>query len=263
MTIFEPPIRRVNHGRGHRYVDANGLRVPGVTTIIGDGVPKPALIDWAANTTAEVAINRWDELAALPPAARLKDLKGARYADRDAAANKGTMVHALAEKLVHGERVSIPEGLDGYVESYVRFLDEWQVEPVLIEAVVVSHRYGWAGTLDAIADLPVVGRALYDVKTSRSGVYGETGLQLAGYRYSDCYMEGDEEAPIPEVEWTGVVHVRPDGYSLVPVAAGEEQLRALRYVQQVGQFVADSRYLVGDPLEPPSASSYRLIREEL
>ena len=172
------------------------------------------------------------------------------------------MVHALAEKLMHGERVAIPDGLDGYVESYVRFLDEWDVQPVLVEAVVVSHKFGWAGTLDAIADLSGIGRALYDVKTSRSGVYGETGLQLAGYRWSDCYMEDEEELPIPEVEWTGVVHVRADGYSLVPVEAGEDQLRALRYVQQVSQFAADSRSLVGEPLEPPTNSLYRLVQEE-
>ena len=259
MTIFEPPIRRVNHGRGHRYVDANGLRVPGVTTLIGDGVPKPALIDWAANTTAEVAINRWDELAALPPAARLKDLKGARYADRDTAAKKGTMVHALAERLVHGEKVAIPAGLDGYVHSYTRFLDEFDVQPVLVEAVVYSNRHAYAGTLDLIADLDGE-RWLLDAKTSRSGVFGETALQLSAYRFADCWMDGEEEKEIPEVDRTGVIHVRADGYSLVPVEADHAQFRAFLYCGQVAQFVAESRDLVGDPVEPPTNSTYELVR---
>jgi hypothetical protein len=261
MSRFTPPIRRVNSGRGHTYRDANGNRVPGVTTLISEGVPKPALIDWAANTTADYTVDHWDELGAKAPSVRLKELKGARYADRDAAANKGTLVHNLAEQLIHGERVEIPDGLEGYVESYVRFLDEWDVRPIIVEAVVVSHQYGWAGTLDAMADLKRLGPALFDIKTSRSGVFGETGLQLAGYRYSDCYMDGDEELELPEVDWTGVVHVRSDGYSLVPVEAGMEQLRALRYVQQVGQFVGDSRQLVGEPLVPPAESRFRLIEE--
>lgn len=262
MTNYRAPIRRVNVARGHIYKDADGNRVPGVTTIIGDGVPKPALINWAADATANYAVDHWADLSDKALSVRLKELKGARYADRDAAGNKGTLVHAAAERLVRGESVPIPDGLDGYVHAYTRFLDEWHVEAVLVEAVVVSHTYGWAGTLDLIAEIG--GEVwLLDVKTSRSGVFGETGLQLAGYRYSDCWMDGEQEKDLPEVDRTGVVHVRPDDYSLVPVEAGPDQLRALRYVQQVGQFVDDSRSLVGDPLEPPTASTYRLIREEL
>lgn len=260
MSRFVPPVRRINSGRGHRYVDANGLTVPGVTTILKT-LPKDALINWAAETTAEAALNRWDELADMPPADRLKALKRARYDVLDKASNRGTQVHGLAEKLIHGERVAIPDGLEGYVESYVRFLDEWDVDPVLVEAVVFSHTYGWAGTLDLIAKLPDKGLSLLDIKTSRSGIFGETALQLAGYRYADQYMGDDGPQDMLEVDWTGAIHVTPNGYSLVPVEAGEDQLRALRYVQQVGQVVADFRDLIGEPLVPPSDSKYRLVEE--
>ncbi len=261
MSRFTPPIRRINSGRGHRYVDANGLTVPGVTTIL-KALPKDALINWAAETTAEAALNRWDELSALPPADRLKTLKRARYDALDTASNRGTQVHKLAEKLIHGESVSIPPGLDrGYVDSYVRFLDEWDVDPVLFEAVVFSHTYGWAGTLDLIAKLPDKGVCLLDIKTSRSGIFGETALQLAGYRYADQYMADDGPHDMLEVDWTGAIHVTATHYSLVPLEVGEDQLRALRYVQQVGQVVADFRDLIGEPLEPPSESKYRLVEE--
>jgi hypothetical protein len=256
---YAPPVRRVNRGKGHSYVDANGAKVPGVTTIMGNGVPKPALINWAANTTAGYAIDHWDELSEMAPSVRLAKLKEARYADRDAAANRGTAVHTLAEKLVLGKEVDVPDELAGHVESYVRFLDEWDVQPVLTEFVVVSHRHGYAGTGDLIADLVDPTRPgervrwLLDVKTSRSGVYGETALQLAGYRYADFYLNaaGDEEA-LPVVQRTGVIHVRADGYDLVPVEAGPDQFRALLYVQQVANFCAESRDLVGDALLPPS-----------
>lgn len=255
---FTPPVRRRNYGRGHGYQDAVGRKVPGVTTIIGDGVPKPALINWAANTTAEYAVDNWTELGELSPSARMKKLQTARYADRDAAANRGTQVHKLAERLVAGDEIEVPDELAGHVEAYVRFLDDWDVQPVLAEFVVVSHRHGYAGTGDLIADLRheelpgVTVRWLLDVKTSRSGVFGETGLQLAGYRYADVYMRGQDEIPMPAVERTGVIHVRADGYDLVPVEAGPEVHRDLLYVQQVKRFVDNSRELVGDALLPPA-----------
>ena len=260
MSRFTPPIRRINSGRGHRYVDANGLTVPGVTTIL-KALPKDALINWAAETTAEAALNRWDELAAMPPADRLKTLKRARYDALDTASNRGTQVHKLAEKLIHGERVTIPDGLDGYVEAYVRFLDEWDVDPVLVEAVVFSHTYGWAGTLDLVAKLPGKGLCLLDIKTSRSGIFGETALQLAGYRYADQYMTDTGPEDMLEVDWTGAIHVTSFGYELVPLEVGEDQLRALRYVQQVAQVVAELRDLVGEPLDPPRESTWWLTQE--
>lgn len=242
-------IRRRNYGRGHAYEDEQG-RVPGVTTILGNGVPKPALVNWAANTTAEYAVDHWDELSQEGPAARLKTLQKARYADRDAAANRGTQVHGLGEKLVVGEQVDVPDELAGHVESYVRFLDEWEPEPIIVEGVIVSRRFRYAGTFDLIADIGGE-RWLLDLKTSRSGIFGEVALQLAAYRYADAVLVDGEEQPVPEVTRTGAVHVRADGYDLIPVTAGPEQFRAFRYVQQVADFCEHSRELVGDALTPP------------
>lgn len=271
-------IARRNHGKSHSYIDTDtGVRVPGVTTIIGDGIPKKALIEWAANATAEYAIDNWTTLTDLAPSARLKELKGARYATSDAAANKGTQVHKLAERLVHGERVAVPDGLEGYVQSYVAFLDEFDVMPVLVEKTVWSPEHGYCGTLDLIADLldpddpepdptmrPRI-RWLLDIKTNRSGIFGETALQLAAYRYAEHWIdEEDGGAPseMLDVDRTGAVHVRPDGYSLVPVDAGPDQFRAFLYAKQVAEFVTSSRDLVGEPITSPTTSTYRLVAEE-
>jgi hypothetical protein len=263
VTQYRAPIRRVDRGRGHTYVDADGTKIPGVTTIL-KALPKDALINWAANATAEAAINRWDELAAMPPAARLKTLQGARYADRDAAGNRGTEVHKLGEQLVHGKAVSYPDELAGHVSSYVAFLDEFDPQPVLVEGVVMSHAHGYAGTLDLIADFPTLGqRLLVDLKTNRSGIFGETALQLAAYRGADTYVtdEGDEVDMI-EVDGCAAVHVRPDGYSLIPLESGPEQFRAFLYLQQVARWTEDSRDLVGDPIQPPRTARFRLVRED-
>lgn len=260
-------IKRVNHGKGHSYIDLEtGQKVPSVTGILDGGIPKPALINWAASATAEYAADHWDDLSAKPISARLKELNGARWVVRDAAANKGTLVHAAGQRLVLGEEVTIAEGLEGYVESYVRFLDEWQVQPVLVEATVVSHAHRYCGTLDLVADLvdpddpTQTLRWLLDIKTNRSGIFGETALQLAGYRYADQYVDGDVEYEMPEVDRVGAVWVRADGYDLIPVEAGEAEHRQFLYAAQISEFTQHSRDLVGEPLRSPWASSYRLVR---
>lgn len=257
-------IKRVKSGKGHKYVHREtGETVPGVTTILGDGVPKPALVDWAARATAEAAVDRWDEFGAKPPSARLKELEKARYGERDRAANRGTAVHELGERLVHGEEVQVPEELEGHVQAYVAFLDEFDVQPVLVERVIYSRTHAYCGTFDLIADLvdPDRGhqRWLLDLKTNKSGVFGEMALQLAAYRFADVVVEDDgTEADVPEVDATGVVHVTADGYRLVPVEADETVFRSFLYVQQVARFQQFSRDLVGAPVDPPTASTFRL-----
>jgi hypothetical protein len=265
---YVAPIRRVDTAKSHYYVDANGERVPGVTTILSDGIPKPALINWSANSTAEYAVDHWDELAQLSPSARMKELQSARYKEKDRAANRGTEVHDLAEKLTRGDEVEVPDLLAGYVESCVQFLEDFAVRPILLETTCMSHQYGWAGTFDAILEftnglkgLPMERpRILIDWKTNRSGIFGETALQLAGYRHADTYLdENGDEQPMPEVDGCAAVHLRPDGYDLIPVVAGEEQLLQLRYAKQVAGFVKHSRDLVGAPVEPAGRTPRRRL----
>jgi hypothetical protein len=264
VTKFVAPIRRHETAKGHNYKDATGARVPGVTTILSDGLPKAALINWAASATAEAAINDWDRLAGLKPAARLKELNGARYADKDKAAKRGTEVHGFAEQLVLGQAVQAPEEIAGHVEAYARFLDEFDVKPVHVEFSVASYRYGYAGTGDLIADLIVKGavrRLLLDLKTNRSGIFGETALQLAAYRYADVLLDGDAEHEMPPVDGCAAVHVRGDGYDLIPVTAGPEQHRTFLYAQQIAEWSKNDRDLIGAPVVPPTTSTFRLIRE--
>lgn len=277
-------IVRKNRGRNHWYVDEDtGIKVPGVTSIVGDGLPKPALINWSGDATADYALNNWDTLAAMPPADRLKAMKGGRYATRDEAANRGTQVHRLADRLIRGEQVTVPAGLEGYVKSYVQFLDDFDVQPVHVEAVVYSETNAHVGTLDLIADLLFPDmpeyddlprtpdgyvRSLIDIKTSRSGIFGDVAVQLAPYRHSEFLITTDPETgdetviDMPAVEWTGAVHVTADGYELRPVLAGPDQYRAFLYIQQVARFCDTSRDLVGDPVVPPTTSRYELTRVE-
>lgn len=63
-ALYQGPIRRIKSGKGHRYEDANGRKVPGVTTLL-KGIDKPALTAWGPRVTAEYAIDHWAELDAM------------------------------------------------------------------------------------------------------------------------------------------------------------------------------------------------------
>ncbi|GIF14824.1 hypothetical protein [Actinoplanes teichomyceticus] len=271
-------IQRKNTARGHYYVDLDtGERVKGVTTINGGGLPKPALLNWAGDATAEYAVDNWDELAKLPYSERLKKIKGGRYEKRDAAANKGSAVHKMAERLVAGEKVTVPDELAGYVESCVKFLDDFQVRQVYVEAVVYSEANRHVGTCDLIADvlLPDMpeyahisrdeegfSRALLDWKTSRSGIFGDVALQLAPYRHSEFLIDprtGDV-VEMPAVDFAAGVHLTPTGYHFIPLETGEDVYRDFLYVAEVARIVDGLRDLVGDPIVPPTASQYALTK---
>lgn len=265
MSRYTPPIRRVDTAKGHYYKDARGERVPGVTTIIDNGPRKKAIENWNATATAEYAVDHWAELSDLAPAARLKALQRARYETTDKAKNRGTEVHKAAEQLLAGKPAQVPEEIAGHVEAYARFLDEFKVEPVHVEFSCVSYRWGYAGTADLCAwvQVPERGRLLLlmDLKTSRSGVFGESALQLAAYRYADKWIvEGEEIAPA-EIDHCAAIHVRGDGYELVPVEAGEQEFKDFLYAQRIGQFLDRSRDLIGPAIIAPTTSTFRLTRE--
>ena len=265
MSQFVAPIRRVDTARGHHYKDATGQRVPGVTTIQDKGLPKPALINWAGDATAEYAVDHWEELGALKPAARLKKLKAARYEAKDAAARRGTEVHRAAEALLAGKSVQVPEEIAGHVESYARFLDEFKVEPVHVEFSCVSYRWGFAGTADLCAHLTLPDRgrvlALADLKTSRSGIFGDAAVELAGYRFAEKWIVNDEEIDPVAVDYCFGIHVTSTGYDLIPVEVGDAEFKDFLYTMRVGQFMDRSRDLIGPPIIAPTTSTFRLLRE--
>lgn len=253
-------IKRRNHGRGHSYIDTDtGEKIRSVTDIC-KGVPKH-LEKWAAETTANYAVDHWDELSLLLPTERLKLMYGARTRLLSAASVKGTKVHALASRLVVGEAVDMPPGLEGYVNAYIQFLDDFDVRAVLAEAVVVSHENRYCGTLDLVANLTTADGDetwLLDIKTG-NGVYGETALQLAGYRYADAWVDDEgTEYEMPDVDRAGVVHLRDGSYELLPVVAEERQHRQFLYAAEIVGFLDEDRDLIGEPIPVPRAGTYRL-----
>jgi len=251
------PFKRRNAGRGHYYVDEDGTRFDGVTTLLGEGLPKPALVNWAANTTADYAVDHWDELSRNTISERINKLRRARFAERDRAAKRGTEVHTLAERLIRGEEVDVSDELAGHVESYVRFLDEWKPIAVLVETPVANRRWRYAGTLDAVVDMGGR-RVLVDIKTSRSGIFPETAYQLAAYAGAEVYLDDDgNEQPMSGLGICDAlgIWVRADGYDLYPVDISENTHRTFLHIAHVARQTKDNKRLIGEALAPPEVAA--------
>ncbi|MEM9610956.1 MAG: hypothetical protein AAGA99_26340 [Actinomycetota bacterium] len=250
--------RRVNRGRGHSY-QLDGAKAPGVTTIIGDGIPKPALVAWGPRMVAEFVADHLDELPGMLQSfghdGFVRMLKDTPYNERDKAARRGTEVHKLAEQIIDGDEIDVPDELTGHVDSYIDFLNDWDVEPVLVEGVVVNRRHGYMGTLDLIARLADGRVWLIDLKTTRSGIFGETAIQLAAYRWAEAYVDADGEHPMLEVDEVAGLWVRADGYDLHRVDAGPETFRKFLYAKQNAETMASLRDLVHAPVDPPKEAA--------
>jgi hypothetical protein len=242
--------RRVKRGSGHSY-ELDGVNVDGVTTLINNGVPKPALVQWSATATAGFAVDEWDRLAELTPSKRLAEISRGRFAEQKAATVRGTTVHKYAHELAAGLEVEVPDELVGYVDAYLAFVAAYNVRELEAEATVVNRRRRYMGTVDLIAEID--GEVwLIDYKTSKSGIYSEVALQLAAYRNAETILDDDgSERPMPAIDRTAAVWLRADGYDVIPVEAGEAVFRTFLYVQQVAHFsTAPKSEYVLDALPP-------------
>jgi hypothetical protein len=252
MTTAPTIVRRDYRRNGQTYHNylLDGVKAWGVTSTLSAAVAKGGLVPWAAKASAQEVLDRWDELAAMVPSDRYELVRTAHERDRDAAARRGTEVHKLAHRLILGEDVTPPDELRGHVDAYISFLDQWEPQELLVETTVASKRWNYAGTLDVVADLADGQRWLYDLKTTRSGVYPENALQLAAYRHAEWLLAGDGTAvPMLPVDQAGVVWLRDSGdYELIPCDTGPAIQRTFLYALQIAQYLKE-----GDAIGAPIA----------
>lgn len=219
----------------HRY-KLDGEWVPSVTTILGV-LDKPAIPRWAATQVAEYVADNPDgieHLRAMGRGPMVNALKQLPWEKRDTAAVRGTDVHGIAEQIVHGDKVEVPEHLVGYVKSAVAFMDDYGIEPVLVEAIVGSREHKYAGKLDLVADSKKAPRAIWDYKTTASGIYATTAWQNAGYAFSEFYVRSDDHEVRTAnlcIEASFGVHLRPDGYSVHRLEFGPHVFRDFWHIR--------------------------------
>lgn len=273
------PVEIRNHGKGHSYRRSDtGEKVPGVTTVKDAGIPKPGLMKWNAEMVAAYAVDHREELAKLPPIEMYNILKKAPYAAMNRAGVRGSTVHRFAERLLAGDdAVAIPDSLVGFVRSAAAFIQEFDFQADYTEAVVHSaDTHGHAGKLDALGslvlpDLPEYERyareddgrvsVIVDWKTSASGVFGDTAYQLAPYRHSRWMVLADgTEIEMPHVELTVAVRLTASGYTAVPIDTDEGVYQDFLFIKEVARIVEESKFLLGDPLIPPSTIRYQMTK---
>lgn len=232
-----PRLERRQHGRNHSYA-IDGRKVPGVTTILGAGLPAPALVEWAAKTTATYAVNNWDDLSRLGIVDRYERMRGARWEVLKAAGLRGTQIHDLAHKIVTGEPVEVPDAHRGPVMALAELMDDLELEPVLRETPVCNPMHWWAGTTDATV---MIGGEywLIDYKTGK-GLYEKDALQVAAYANAAQYL--DEDGAMQSwrrPDRVGLVHVTPDAATLHEVTGTDVLYSVFLHVQQVAQWLGD------------------------
>lgn len=219
-------FRRRNYGRNHGYL-LDGQKIISVTKILSLGMPKPALINWAASEAAQAAWELQDRKEHLSYSDFTAHVAKAHERKRNTAAVKGTAVHGFGQRLVHGEKVDgIPDEVAKKVDQYVRFLNEWQVVPIAVEAAICNLQVPYGGTFDIVFTSPLFpGRVfLGDIKTAKA-VYADNALQLEGYARGDFYIgAGGGEVPMSDLGITDhvVIHLEDDRYNVVEMAHGDE-----------------------------------------
>lgn len=273
------PANATSGGGGRLYTHpVTGETATSVTTILGGGIPKPALTGWAAREAATYAVENAAELARLVKAGGVKKkealdrIKGAPWRQRDDKADLGTATHDVAEAMGLGDAIDIDqydERIRGYLRSLSLWWDAWQPRVEMTEATVWSREWGYAGTLDLIADVDMPDdprsyaefagqtvRMLIDYKTSK-GVYGETALQLVAYERAEFVLLDDgREVEKPPCALGGVVHIQPDGKiaRFHPVRLTDESWHTFLYAREIARWSrrgGPSDSAVGQPLRVP------------
>ena len=188
----------------------------------------------------------------------LRWIKGAADRHRDAAAERGTAVHAEAEQLVlqHArdasrlilDRMAIkpwPDEIAAYQQAFVDWVEDFHPVFLAAEATVFNRAQAYAGTLDAIVRLHLAGGlelvVIVDFKTGKA-VYPEVALQLAPYARAEFVgaPDGRTELPMVPVEAGAVLHLTPKGYQFRLVRIDEPIFAAFQYAREVYRFVNET-----------------------
>ncbi len=201
------------------YLDGKGP-IQSVTTVLRVVDKSGPLVGWAKRITAEAAVTYAAELpgwvATFGASSAVGMLTKAADVIRDKSATTGSDIHALAESITLGHDVTVTEEQAPFVAAYRAWVSDFAPEFLAAEEMVCSETFGYAGTLDAICR--IAGETwLIDYKTSK-GVYPETALQLAAYGRAEFIGRAGDPTryALPEIDQYAVLHIRPEGYELVP-----------------------------------------------
>jgi hypothetical protein len=218
-----PTIQNRKQTRAGRFYEIDDCgTLPSVTTILSV-IGKPALMAWAAKVEREmvtkVSADLYEDVAKTPSMTRAGWLisletrlgKEKAHAKELAKAGEiGSQVHELIEWTLKGE-LCYDAGPSPRISDKAQWAfmawEDWRravkLKPIAVEQVIWSSKYGYAGTLDLLAEVEGV-LTVVDWKTGKA-VYGEAHLQNAAYRQAIREMgHGDPKqgliVRLPKVE---------------------------------------------------------------
>lgn len=254
--------------RGYYEDPQTGEHLRSVTTILNQGMSKIPLKYWAANHTAQVAMENLEFLNDSVGNARSEKvaydwLRKAHVRAADTRADIGSAVHALIEADILGEPIA--EGIvnDPNMQPYLRhfhqFVNDFKVTFHASEMVVANYTHGYAGTLDCIFSSPFIGDGkprIGDWKTGGEldvkGVYAEAGLQSAAYRHAEkAWLRDGRKVRMPKTFGGTIFHLRPEGLRVISVRCNQVMFEAFLTAKKNAEFVTDvAKTVVGKPIHP-------------
>lgn len=258
-----PKVSTTSKGGSRFYVDPDNhsLKYPGVTSVIGK-YDKEFLQFWAAKKVAETAVDNITSITGIvlngDRQGAIDYLKGAPRRDTAQAADGGTAVHTMVEKMALGLPVGrITPELRPFYDAFADYLAEVEPEYLYVEETIWDDEHQYAGSFDAVIRMTKdygpwhEGDVLFlDNKTTRSGVHEEVGLQLAAYRFAQYILRKDgTRVPNVKAQGAAVLLLRPEGAKLVPIRADEAMFEIFCALRTAFPFTtADVKNtIIGDP----------------
>lgn len=142
-----------------RHYTVDGQRLPSVTTILA--------------TLANEGVTAWKIRVGLAEAAKISK----------AATDYGTDLHALVELVNRDNRQALGPHVRELVQPYIDWFDEHVERVIGAEKLLISRRYGYAGTTDVVVVMRGDSDAtIVDLKSSKTDLgQHEWALQTAAY----------------------------------------------------------------------------------
>lgn len=255
------PVNSETNTEGSRWYihPTTGERFISVTTVLGN-ISKFGLQDWAARLSATAAFDRLPQLvrASRAPICNLtktadacgtcRDCVTYWLADRhnqvrDDAADLGVKLHDVAESdALFGDGIHIDDDVRPFAEQYRRWAGHYNPEFHATEMTVISRKWGYAGTLDAILSIAAMPKQLEhlnglpsctDWKTSKS-VDICKGWQVVAYANADAVLLPDgTELPMPEIKAGLIVHIRPERVQMREVYLTDQNFQSFIHMLRV------------------------------
>ena len=236
-----------------------------VTSMLGGGIPKPALVGWGIKATSEWAWEHREVWAKLNKTDAIKLLKGSPYSQRDDAAARGTAVHQTLEALLSDAPMpqDLTEDEQACADAAADFLALRDSQHLGTEITVFNDSLGtgYAGTLD-LWEIDREGQTwILDYKTSKSGVFPDMAIQQVAYQRAEWALVkarplGDGKSVAKVIPWgpeyaerLGIVHVSPKGAVLHPIKNPESLLPILESAARISQWLKDTNSYRKTPRE--------------